>query len=206
MVLRHSRWLRCCYRRRHARRCAFAFWQQRERDMNDEKGRPMTYWGGKPAPESSEQQICPECGAGPDTQCDLRFLAANCPRNMRSEEKQHEAPINLQRELRRNYLGAVPVHVVRVMELAAGRIDLLERELASAKRDADHFFQLSGRYLEELSAASAIGRRDLEDALNIGLAALGYFNTEQTDKHWNEQERVLREIEKKMHRADKSNA
>ena len=120
-------------------------------------------------------------------------------------EKQHETPINLQRELRRNYLGAVPVHVVRVMELAAGRLDLLERELASAKRDADHFFQLSGRYLEELSAASAIERRDLEDALNIGLAALGDFNTEKMDKHWNEQERVLREIEKKMRRADNRN-
>lgn len=44
----------------------------------------------------------------------------------------------------------------------------------------------------EIAAPSA---DDLKAALNIGLAALGYFNTEQTDKHWNEQERVLREIE-----------
>jgi hypothetical protein len=31
----------------------------------------------------------------------------------------------------------------------------IERELASAKRDADHFFQLSGRYLEELNAVQS---------------------------------------------------
>jgi hypothetical protein len=38
---------------------------------------------------------------------------------------------------------------------------------------------------------------DLKTALNIGLAALGHFNTEQTDKHWNAMERELREIEKR---------
>ena len=101
---------------------------------------------------------------------------------------------------RASFLGNPHLCTVRTEEL-----DRLERELASAKRDADHFFQLSGRYLEELSAASAIERRDLEDALNIGFAALGYFNTEKMDKHWNEQERVLREIEKKMRRADNRN-
>src|SRR3990167_3410081 len=42
-------------------------------------------------------------------------------------------------------------------------------------------------------------RDDLKTALNIGLAALGYFNTEQTDKHWNKMERELREIEKRHH-------
>jgi len=35
----------------------------------------------------------------------------------------------------------------------AGFARQLERELASKTRDADHFFQLSGRYLEELNAA-----------------------------------------------------
>ena len=31
----------------------------------------------------------------------------------------------------------------------------LERELASAKRDADHFYQLSGKYLERLNEQEA---------------------------------------------------
>lgn len=36
---------------------------------------------------------------------------------------------------------------------------------------------------------------DLTEAINIGLAALGYLNPEQHDKHWNTLERKLREIE-----------
>src|SRR3990167_7402813 len=142
MVLRHSRWLRCCYRRRHARRCAFAFWQQRERDMNDEKGRPMTYWGGKPAPESSEQQIFPECGAGPDTQCDLRFLAANCPRNMRSEEKQErDSPTWDEVDAIRKGKSDIDL---------AERIWKLERELA----DTADRLEVCGKMLEGALAAA----------------------------------------------------
>jgi hypothetical protein len=42
------------------------------------------------SPKSSEQQACPECGAGPEKQCELRFLSAHCPRNRRSSEKNGE--------------------------------------------------------------------------------------------------------------------
>jgi hypothetical protein len=55
-----------------------------------------------------------------------------------------------------------------------------------------------------LSAEAPISRDDLETALNIGLAALGHFNTEETDKHWNEKERVLRAIEARMRKASAS--
>ena len=34
--------------------------------------------------------ICPECGAGPEKQCDLRFLAANCPRRKSIESETRE--------------------------------------------------------------------------------------------------------------------
>ena len=34
----------------------------------------------------------------------------------------------------------------------------------------------------------------LQEAVNIGLAALGHYNTEQTDAHWNEQEKRLRAL------------
>ena len=49
------------------------------------------------------------------------------------------------------------------------RAEKAERELASAKRDADHFFQLSGKYLEQLSAtqdARNVWQRQYEEADN----------------------------------------
>ena len=42
--------------------------------------------------------ICPECGAGPEKQCDLRFLAANCPRRKSIESE--IAPPDLMAALR----------------------------------------------------------------------------------------------------------
>ena len=41
---------------------------------------------------SHDTPICPECGAGPEKQCGLRFLAANCPRR-KSIESETRKPI-----------------------------------------------------------------------------------------------------------------
>lgn len=46
-----------------------------------------------------------------------------------------------------------------------------------------------------LAQNAAARTDDFKEALNIGLAALGYLNPEQNDKHWNTLERKLREIE-----------
>jgi hypothetical protein len=45
-----------------------------------------------------------------------------------------------------------------------------------------------------LPATPATASSALQEAVTIGLAALGYYNTEQTDAHWNEQEKRLRAL------------
>jgi hypothetical protein len=49
--------------------------------------------------------------------------------------------------------------------------------------------------LSEKTATPDTASSALQEAVNIGLAALGYYNTEQTDAHWNEQEKRLRALE-----------
>ena len=63
--------------------------------------------------------------------------------------------------------------------------------------------ELAGYYNALLDHARKLEReRDaaraaLLEAVNIGLAALGHYNTERTDEHWNDRERQLRNIERK---------
>jgi len=65
----------------------------------------------------------------------------------------------------------------------------LERELASAKRDADHFYQLSGKYLEQLNAeppkAPSAGTHSGEDLPQAGSAPSSTATSKADDPELN---------------------
>ena len=52
-------------------------------------------------------------------------------------------------------------------------------------------------FARKLERERDAARAALLEAVNIGLAALGHYNTERTDEHWNDRERQLRNIERK---------
>lgn len=105
--------------------------------------------------QSPTSRLCEECGAGPEAQCDLRFLAANCPR--RKALKLAEDILNLAGNEERIEVELAK-EVVRLSSLSEKETTLTEEvvignthfkpgvRLSTLVNAAQRWFKDAGRY------------------------------------------------------------